>query len=50
MKRRLFTLCAALLLALLAGAAEDRTFRRAQPSLNTLDPAFGADTSVNCAM
>lgn len=50
MKRRLFALCAALLLALLAGAAEDRTFRRAQPSLNTLDPAFGADTSVNCAM
>ena len=33
--------------ALVAG---DLTFRRAQPSLNTLDPAFGSDTSVNGAM
>ncbi len=33
--------------ALIAG---DLTFRRAQPSLNTLDPAFGSDTSVNGAM
>lgn len=32
------------------GAREDLTFRRAQPSLNTLDPANGSDTSVNAAM
>ena len=29
---------------------EGATFRRAQPSLNTLDPAHGSDTSVNSAM
>lgn len=29
---------------------EGPTFRRAQPSLNTLDPAHGSDTSVNGAM
>ena len=44
----------ALALALLAcaalPAAEDLTFRRAQPSINTLDPAHGSDTSVNDAM
>lgn len=31
-------------------ATEPPTFRRAQPSLNTLDPAHGSDTSVNSAM
>lgn len=30
--------------------AEGPTFRRAQPSINTLDPAHGSDTSVNSAM
>ncbi|MEG1480665.1 MAG: ABC transporter substrate-binding protein [Kiritimatiellia bacterium] len=30
--------------------ATDLTFRRAQPSLNTMDPAIGSDTSVNGAM
>lgn len=30
--------------------SEGPTFRRAQPSLNTLDPAHGSDTSVNSAM
>lgn len=29
---------------------EGPTFRRAQPSINTLDPAHGSDTSVNSAM
>ncbi len=45
-------LCALLLLlgAAPLHAGEDRTFRRAQPSLNTLDPAHGSDTSVNGAM
>ncbi len=28
----------------------DLTFRRAHPSINTLDPAHGSDTSVNSAM
>ena len=32
------------------GGAVDLTFRRAQPSINTLDPAHGSDTSVNGAM
>lgn len=32
------------------GSGRDLTFRRAHPSLNTLDPAFGSDTSVNAAM
>lgn len=46
---RLFLLLPALLCAALLAAA-DLTFRRAQPSLNTLDPAHGSDTSVNSAM
>ncbi len=40
----LFLLCPAIV------SAEGPTFRRAQPSLNTLDPAHGSDTSVNGAM
>lgn len=32
------------------GGEVDLTFRRAQPSINTLDPAHGSDTSVNSAM
>lgn len=46
---RFFLLLPALLCALMLAAA-DLTFRRAQPSLNTLDPAHGSDTSVNGAM
>ena len=41
-------LCAAVLSA--ADISVTRTFRRAQPSLNTLDPAFGSDTTANCAI
>lgn len=47
----LFTLVASLsTLAIAKPESEGATFRRAQPSLNTLDPAHGSDTSVNSAM
>ena len=48
---RALCLCAvALAFGARAGAEADLTFRRAQPSINTLDPAHGSDTSVNSAM
>lgn len=50
LRRFTFVLVAALLLCTPLMAREDLTFRRAQPSLNTLDPAHGSDTSVNGAM
>lgn len=51
MGRRFATFLLALLLLLCGSlSATDLTFRRAQPSLNTLDPVQGSDTSVNGAM
>ncbi len=50
---RAWLLACALALGVTLGAraeGADLTFRRAQPSLNTLDPAHGSDTSVNGAM
>ena len=57
-RRWLGAACAAALAFLGAGCGGDAandgevdlTFRRAQPSINTLDPAHGSDTSVNSAM
>lgn len=44
------SMTAGVLRAAVADTEERTTFRRAQPSLNTLDPAVGSDTSVNSAM